>query len=319
MNWNLTFGLGFPAFLLLLWWATCRDRRRKRAAAFAPLDRLRAGRGWPAANVTSRHERLSRWGLLPAALMMPAFLLWEDYPHLFPAPLHAAVVATGWDLDEQIMVVGMLLWVLICGWQTWTVCRRRFAVAAFGAPRAVKIARDDGFTPFPDPVLTAGTVGPENGAAMLLAAAFAAWLGVAAANGFAGPIAFYGVILLGWVPVAAAKAWALPGNGAAFLTERGVVSHRREVAWEDADRVLFAPAPTDEPSRKRLPNHARGGAGLEVERDGLSERFLLTPSAAAVADDLLAAVPPDRLARLPAVAPAGGGLCESPAPAEPPP
>ena len=308
MSWGNTLLAGQMAALaaLLLWvtWA----KRRKAAAAYAGLDRLRANAGLPRAVRTDRPEKLSLWLGIPCAVLVgPALILWDDHPHLFPGPVRAAVAATGWELTEQLAVVGAAAMAGFGGREVWRVCRDRFPVARFGRPRAAPVARDGGFLPFPDPVLTPGTVDPTYDLAYACGAAFAAWLLIVAGGGLPlTTLLFLGAWVPGFVSIAARRAWALPGANAAFLTDRGAVTARRRVAWADADRVLFAPVGDD----RRVPKLARGGAALEVDRDGLSERFLLTPAAAAVAEECLAAVPAGRLLR-------GGESAGVPGPAGP--
>ena len=295
MNWpTFIFAGQMAAFAAILLWVNWA-KRRKAAAAYAGLDRLRADAGLPRAVRTAWPEKLSLWLGIPCAMLVgPALVLWDDHPHLFPGPVRAAVAATGWGLTEQLAVVGAAALAGFGGWEVWRACRDRFPVARFGRPRAVPVARDGGFLPFPDPVLGVGTADPTFDLAYACGAAFAAWLFVVAWGRFPLTAAmFFGAWLPEFASIAARRAWALPGANAAFLTDRGTVTARRRVAWDDADHVLFAPVGDD----RRLPKLARGGAALEIDRDGLSERFLLTPAAAAVAADFLDAVPAERLLR----------------------
>ena len=310
----------FTVFLVawsVAWWGVrVRDARRRsgeRDADFGGLDALPPPprtdrRAW-----NERLARLEEWvGPVMLAVIMGAYLVplwWESLP---------GGLSRDWWSDRGTQYVAALLtaWHVF---QIWRATRERFPVAAFGPPRLTLAPGPSEPAETPAMLATPAPPAPRDGYDRA---------GSAIVWGGAGLFAVWFASLVDWKPtlwmlvaMGATAAinhglrrwWDLPAPGDLWLTEVGVVvpgSLRpgRRVAWEEVDRVAVAPVPAQLGSGK-------GGRGIAVEllADDRLDRFLVAPGASDRLNELLAAVPPDRLVRAdgdepPAVASGEGGL-----------
>ena len=318
-----------------LWWGAhaAVSVPRGRARYFTLLDAL------PTDPPTSRR----RWNDRLAAAREPFGEVWGMLvvAPLVLVPVCADALPGGMSSDWWTDQASYHAFALLSGWAAldlWRATRDRWPVAAFGPPMLATefIAAPDGKSnakdaappmvavPRPPPAAPprdgydrAGTA-VQWSAGCLLAVLFTVlgrtsltfWLSV--------------VVLALWAAnVAVRRWWRLPGAGEVRLTAVGVVRPGRQVAWEDADRVAVVPVPAG------LAPSAAGAVAVEVLAGERADRFLVAAPAVGMLNELLSAVPPDRLVRADAAPaadlstaavrpPAGGLSLDLPSPRTPP-
>ena len=286
-----------------LWWGAhaAVSVRRGRARYFAPLEAL------PADPPTSRrvwNDRLAAasesYGEACGMLLVAPLVLLPMWADALPGGM-----SSDWWTDQASYHAFALLgaWAAL---GLWRATRDRWPVAAFGPTVLATefIAIPDGKSKGKDaapPLLAVPRPPPEIpprdgydlfGAATQWSAGFL--LAVLFTVLARGSLMFWlSVVTLAlWAGnVAVRRWWRLPGPGEVRLTGVGVVHPGRQVAWEDADRVAVAPVPAG------LAPSAAGAVAVEVLAADRADRFLVAAPAVGVLNELLSAVPPDRLVR----------------------
>ena len=283
-----------------LWWGAhaAVSVPRGRARYFAGLDALPTDpptprRVWNDRLAAASESYGEACGML---LVAPLVLL----------PMWADALPGGMSSDWWTDQASYHAFALLSGWAAfglWRATRDRWPAAAFGptalapepapvpdgsskgrnAPPPLAVPRPPPETPPRDGYDRAGTA-VQWSAGFLLAVLFTVlargslmfWLSVVT-------LALWGL------NVAARRWWRLPDENDTWLTPVGLVLPGRQVAWEDADRVAVAPVPAG------LHPSAAGAVAVEVLAGDRADRFLVAAPAVETLDELLAAVPPDRL------------------------
>ena len=270
----LTHSVGLAAVAAAVAFLLRRQAERERRALFGPLDALAGppARGWPVRFDPRRVGPVTAWLLFTAAVAA-----WRGVTG--GAGTGGAVV--GWAVFGGAAAAA--------GWDVLSACRAP-AADDFGPPRLLtapdRIARG----------VTGGVVlsvpvgrdrrrrrfGPAAGAALGGACAAAAlW---AAPGAPVWPAALAPGLLSAAVLVRRVR--GLPTRATALLTDAGALTAARRVRWEELDQAAAAPIPA---------GPLAGGVAVELNAGGRAERFLVAPDGVSVLNELLAAVPPDRL------------------------